>query len=93
VRAKKRTRHGGTLKWFIVDLEFQGAGIGASLIGRAMRFCIEKGYSRVYLWTFEGLATARRLYEKHGFILNEAHDVAPWGPTIREQKYSVTIHP
>ena len=84
---------GARLRWFIVDPEFQGAGIGATLIGRAMQFCIEKGYSMVYLWTFEGLAAARWLYEKHGFILNEAHDVAPWGPTIREQKFSVTIHP
>jgi len=83
---------GARLRWFIVDPKFQGAGVGASLIGRAMQFCIEKGYPLVYLWTFEGLAAARRLYEKHGFILSEEHAVAPWGPTIREQKFSVHIH-
>jgi GNAT superfamily N-acetyltransferase len=83
---------GARLRWFIVSSEFQGNGIGASLIDRAMQFCLEKGFTTVFLWTFEGLHAARRLYEKNGFILCEAHDSAPWGPTIREQKFSVHIH-
>ena len=82
---------GARLRWFIVAPEFQKAGIGKVLISRAVEFCKDKGFSRVYLWTFEGLTKARRLYEAADFQLCEEHEVVQWGQTIKEQKFELTL--
>ena len=60
---------GARLRWFIVDPAYQGLGLGNRLMDAAMTFCRRQRFHRVYLTTFEGLTTARHLYEKHGFIL------------------------
>ena len=36
-----------------------------------MDFCEQNKYSSVYLWTFQGLGSARHLYEKFGFTLTQ----------------------
>jgi GNAT superfamily N-acetyltransferase len=82
---------GARLRWFIVIPEFQGAGIGTQLIHLAVGFCRDRGYPNVYLWTFEGLNAARRLYETSGFSLCEEHAVAQWGQLIREQKFILNL--
>jgi GNAT superfamily N-acetyltransferase len=82
---------GARLRWFIVPPEFQGAGIGRQLIQRAVRFCQDQGYPKIYLWTFSGLDTARRVYEKSGFRLCEEHDVDQWGQHLREQKFELGL--
>jgi GNAT superfamily N-acetyltransferase len=63
------------------------------LIHLAVGFCRDRGYPNVYLWTFEGLNAARRLYESNGFSLCEEHAVAQWGQLIREQKFEMNLRP
>jgi GNAT superfamily N-acetyltransferase len=70
---------GARLRWFIVVPVFQGLGIGKELISRSVEFCKHQRYSKVYLWTFEGLDTARSIYEKHNFRLCEEHEIDQWG--------------
>ena len=82
---------GARLRWFIVDLEFQNAGLGKRLISRAVEFCKAKNYPKIFLWTFEGLDAARRLYERQNFRLCETHEVHQWGQYIREQKFELTL--
>lgn len=82
---------GARLRWFLVLPEFHGAGIGTRLIRTAVGFCRQRGYARVFLWTFQGLTAARSLYEKCGFVLCEEHDVAQWGQCIREQKFELNL--
>ncbi|MGD9151816.1 MAG: GNAT family N-acetyltransferase [Desulfobacterales bacterium] len=82
---------GARLRWFIVDPKFQGVGLGSRLIALAVKFCKEKGYPKIFLWTFEGLDPARRLYERHDFQLREAHEVEQWGQTIMEQKFELLL--
>lgn len=60
---------GARLRWFVIDPDYQGYGIGNQLLNTAMTFCKEKQFQRIYLTTFAGLDTARHLYEKHGFKL------------------------
>jgi GNAT superfamily N-acetyltransferase len=60
---------GARLRWFILDPAYQGRGVGNRLMQAAMDFCDQQGFPRVYLTTFAGLASARHLYEKHGFRL------------------------
>jgi len=80
---------GARLRWFIVDPEFQDAGLGNRLISRAVQFCRDRNYSKIFLWTFEGLDAARRLYERQNFRLRETHEVDQWGQRITEQKFEL----
>ena len=82
---------GARLRWFIVVPVFQGHGIGRELISRAVEFCKTKNYRRIYLWTFEGLDTARHLYEEQHFKLSEQHDVDQWGQHLNEQKFELIL--
>jgi GNAT superfamily N-acetyltransferase len=82
---------GARLRWFITDSAVAGRGVGRSLIGRALRFCREAGHTHVFLWTFQGLEAARKLYEEHGFRMTETHDSTRWGPRIVEQKWELEI--
>ena len=45
---------GARLRWFIVDPQFQGSGIGKNLITRAIAFCERQQFPKVFLWTFKG---------------------------------------
>ena len=83
----QNTGKGAHLRWFIVSDALRGKGIGNLLIHSAMGFCRNKGYKRIYLWTFEGLNPARHLYEKHGFKLVEQHCGMQWGTEVIEQKF------
>ena len=82
---------GARLRWFIVDPEFQSAGLGNRLISLAVQFCKDKEYPKIFLWTFEGLDAARRLYERHNFRLCETQEVDQWGQHIREQKFELLL--
>ncbi len=82
---------GARVRWFIVKPEFQSRGLGRDLIGRTVDFCRGKVYPRIFLWTFRGLDTARRLYESAGFRLTEEHDVRQWGREITEQKFELDL--
>jgi GNAT superfamily N-acetyltransferase len=76
---------GAHLRWFIVSEELQGKGLGADLLGRAVDFCDERGYERIWLITFAGLDAARSLYERHGFVLAGEADSDHWSGVVTEQ--------
>ncbi len=78
---------GAHLRWFIVADGARGQGLGRRLIGSAMDFCAQRGYRRVFLWTFEGLDAARHLYEQHGFRLDLQQPGSQWGREVNEQRF------
>lgn len=82
---------GARLRWFIVVPDFQKSGIGKELILQAVDFCRRKHFPKVYLWTFEGLTKAGRLYEAVDFRLCEENELAQWGQTIKEQKFELEL--
>jgi galactose-1-phosphate uridylyltransferase/GNAT superfamily N-acetyltransferase len=82
---------GARLRWFIVVPAHQGSGIGRALIHQAVAFCQRKRYRSIFLWTFEGLTRARRLYEEIGFRLVYEHAVRQWGQPITEQKFVLNL--
>jgi GNAT superfamily N-acetyltransferase len=75
------------LRWFIVDDSVQGSGIGQQLLLEAMAFCDAKKFTETHLWTFKGLDAARRLYERHGFVLAEEQAGQQWGSEVIEQRF------
>jgi GNAT superfamily N-acetyltransferase len=75
------------LRWFIVDETVQGKGIGNKLMGIAMKFCKDRGYKNIYLWTGDMLPASRHLYKKYGFIETESKKNTEWtnGVVIEEK--------
>jgi GNAT superfamily N-acetyltransferase len=82
---------GAHLRWFIMSDALRGRGIGNRLINAAIEFCRSKGHKQVYLWTFEGLNAAGRLYEKSGFKLVEQNRGTRWGIEVNEQRYELRL--
>lgn len=63
----KRGSECAQIRWFGVDLELQGQGLGTKLLKTALHFCREKGYVHLMLSTLDLLKPARHLYRKFGF--------------------------
>lgn len=80
---------GAHLRMFIVSDMLRGKGVGRNLLEKAIGFCKQKGYAKVYLWTFEGLDTARHLYESVGFKLVKQQKGLQWGTEVNEQYYEL----
>lgn len=76
------------LRWFIVDDELRGSGVGRRLLREAISFCDQQQFSETQLWTFKGLDAARRLYEEAGFVLLEELPGRQWGEEVTEQRFS-----
>ena len=76
------------LRWFLVDPDARGRGLGRHLIGEALTFCRAAGCRSVYLWTVTGLDAAARLYVAAGFRKTETKPPATvWGVNLAEERY------
>lgn len=75
------------LRWFFIDERARGAGFGEILLEKALTFCDNHGFERVHLSTFKGLDAARRLYERHGFVLTNECQGDQWGQAVLEQTF------
>ena len=82
---------GAHLRWFIVSGACRGTGLGGALLNRALNFCRDCGYGRVYLWTFAGLEAAAHLYRKAGFTLVTSQRGRQWGTEVVEQRHELTL--
>lgn len=80
------------LRWFIVDDDIRGTGVGRRLLDTALDFSDRQGFAETHLWTFAGLHAARHLYEENGFALAEERPGSQWGKEVLEQRF-VRTHP
>lgn len=78
---------GAHLRWFIVDPQLAGQGLGRQLIDLAIQHCDNKAFAQVYLTTFRGLDAARSLYESLGFRLDDESNVDQWQGGVVEQRF------
>jgi GNAT superfamily N-acetyltransferase len=82
------------LRWFLVDPETRGSGLGRRLVHDALEFCRAAGYRTVYLWTVNGLDAAARLYVAAGFRKTETKPPVPlWGVNLAEERYDLDLSP
>ena len=77
---------GARLRWFIVDPGAQGLGVGTQLMETALSFARAKKYEQIYLWTFEGLTSARKIYDRFGFEVIHQEWMVEWGRELLQQK-------
>lgn len=75
------------LRYYIIEPEYRGIGLGKKLMNLFMQFLKEKNYKRCYLWTTDELETAASLYIKYGFILTEEKETTDFGKKLIEQRY------
>lgn len=77
---------GARVRWFVADETARGTGVGRQLFDTLLNFAAETGQPAIYLWTFQGLTAAQRLYERAGFRVTATKQSADWGPTITAQR-------
>ncbi len=77
------------LRWFLIEPEMRGRGLGCKLMNTAMDFSREKGYSHVFLWTVSILEAARTLYKRFGFRLTESKPNDSWGVELLEERWDM----
>ena len=79
------------LRWFLVDPNERGAGLGKRLLDEAVTFCKGCGYGAVILWTVSALAAAAHLYRRAGFEKVEERPGRLWGVDVIEEKYELRL--
>jgi len=75
IKGPREAGAGAQLRWFILAEESQGHGTGRVLLNRALDFCRDRNFKKVFLWTVTGLPQSRHLYESAGFrVTDTLHD-------------------
>jgi GNAT superfamily N-acetyltransferase len=79
------------LRYFLIEPEYRGLGLGSRLLNLYMDFLRECGYKESYLWTTHELSTAALLYKRLGFQRTEEKESAVFGKPLREQRYDLVL--
>jgi|SRR4029079_14597026 len=77
------------LRYFIIEPEYRGIGLGNKLMQLYMdhfKLCKYKGS---YLWTTDELPASAHLYQKFGFTLTEQKPSMAFGKPVKEQRYEL----
>jgi peptidyl-dipeptidase Dcp len=79
------------LRYFLIEPEYRGIGLGTKLIRLFLEFIKERGYRGAYLWTTDDLDTAIGLYTRAGFALAEEKKADDFGQTLTERRYELEL--
>ena len=79
------------LRWFLIRPEFRGIGLGKALMQRAIDFCREQRFKKVFLLTTNQQTTAATLYKKWGFEKKESIPEKLWGHDLFEERYECDL--
>jgi ribosomal protein S18 acetylase RimI-like enzyme len=79
------------LRYFLIEPEYRGIGLGKKLMAMYMDFVRACGYRAAYLWTTHELAAAAALYRRHGFRLTEEKESTAFGKAVKEQRYDLVL--
>jgi DNA-binding MarR family transcriptional regulator/GNAT superfamily N-acetyltransferase len=79
------------LRLLLVEPWARGLGIGGRLVEEVLRFARQAGYTRITLWTNDVLASARRIYQRAGFTLDNESKHRSFGHDLTGQNWSRTL--
>ncbi|MFE5894337.1 GNAT family N-acetyltransferase [Streptomyces sp. NPDC056462] len=80
------------LRLLLVEPAARGLGIGDRLISAVVDFARGVGYRDLVLWTNDVLAAARRLYQRHGFVLSAEKPHRSFGKDLTGQDWRLDLH-
>jgi ribosomal protein S18 acetylase RimI-like enzyme len=69
----------GCVRWFVLDRELRGQGLGRKLVAELVSEAEAAGYEGLFLETFGDLRAAAHIYRSHGFELTSAETGPRWG--------------
>lgn len=81
----------GQLRWFYLEPEYRGQGVGRKLMNVAVDYCRQRRFERVFLWTFRGLDAACHLYSAFGFTPVEEVENTTWRDKLIEERWELTL--
>jgi GNAT superfamily N-acetyltransferase len=79
------------LRYFYLEPEYRGIGLGGKLMGLFLDWLGSRGYRSAFLWTTNELDAAAALYRRAGFRLTEEKPSDAFGKPLREQRYELTL--
>ena len=79
------------LRWFLIEPDQRGRGLGKRLIQKAIEFSKDKNYKTIILWTNTSLYAARKLYESFGFNITEVKNSLLSNQEMVEEKWELKI--
>ena len=79
------------LRWFLLEPQARGQGLGHELMKKAISFSKDSGYRTVCLWTSNLLIVARHLYAQHGFVLTERIEQIRSGIPLIEERWELHL--
>ncbi len=84
-----RPNNTAQLRYFYLEKEFRGLGLGNKLMTLFIEFYKAQGYTSSYLLTTDGLDPAAHLYEKFGYELIEEYQTDFFGVNLMERRYEL----
>jgi GNAT superfamily N-acetyltransferase len=79
------------LRYFILEKEFRGIGLGKKLMDAFIDALRQLGYKSAYLLTTDGLPASAHLYQRYGFQLVAQHSFNGFGKVQHEQRYELNL--
>ena len=86
-----RDNNAAQLRYFFLEPEMRGIGLGKTLMQLFMDFLREKRYKSSYLWTTHEQTAAAALYKKFGFKLTEEKESSDFVKPLTEQRYELRL--
>lgn len=79
------------LRLLLLEPEARGLKLGQRLTDECLAFARAEGYREMVLWTHTVLTAARAIYASRGFVLEESHWHADFGPEIESESWRLVL--
>ena len=81
------------LRWFLLEVQARGKGLGKKLFHESIEFCKRQNYNKIILWTVSNLEVARKLYAQFGFRVTDIKTHNIWGQELTEECWELKLKP